>query len=154
MASFLMESIINNFQDPSWWFTGLFFISILYVVKKSSFFIPKLLKGYFRKKSLKTLQSIRLKRSSNASINYEIIKAHSYFLIFLATCGIYLFWYTSTSMSVVIKDQPLAAAILILPIYVTEVLWLLKDRYAQKLVNAHNKLLKSEKLQLAIASRL
>jgi hypothetical protein len=122
--------------------------------KKVFCFIPKLLKGYFRKKSLKTLQSIRLKRSSNASINYEIIKAHSYFLIFLATCGIYLFWYTSTSMSVVIKDQPLAAAILILPIYVTEVLWLLKDRYARKLVNAHNKLLKSEKLQLAIASRL
>lgn len=137
-----MESIINNFQDPSWWFTGLFFASFIYFVKKSSVFLPRLLKSYFRKRRLKTLNSIRIQRSSNASIHYELIKAHSYFMVFVAICGVYLFWYTSTPMLVVIKNHPSIAAVLSLPIYIAELVWLFKDKYAQKLVSAHNKKMK------------
>jgi hypothetical protein len=137
-----METIYQNLQTPAWWFTGCFFIFLVYAVKKVSLHLPLFIKGYFRNRKYKKLVLIRKHRSSQASINYEITRTHSYFMVFLSICGLYLVWFTSSSMSELIKEHPLAAAIIGLPIFITEILWLFKNEYCKLLVKEHNKTLK------------
>ena len=137
-----METIFSNFQDPSWWFTGLFFVFLLYVVKKASLYLPLIIKNFFRGRKFKRLKILREYRSSQASINYEITKSHSYFMVFLVIFGLYLVWFTSSTMSILIKDSPLFALIISSPIYIAEIIWLFKDDFCKELVKEHNKTLK------------
>ena len=140
-----METIISNLQTPSWWFTGLFFVFLIFVFQKASQYVPKLMIGFIKKRKLQRLKVYRKLRYSQASITLSIIKAHSYFVIFIAVCCMYLVWFTSSQMSGLLKTDPLLFIFLTLPIYIAELAWLLKDKYAEGLVLEHNKVLQYSK---------
>ena len=101
--------------------------------------------GFIKKRKLQRLKVYRKLRYSQASITLSIIKAHSYFVIFIAVCCMYLVWFTSSQMSGLLKTDPLLFIFLTLPIYIAELAWLLKDKYAEGLVLEHNKVLQYSK---------
>ena len=102
--------------------------------------------GLFKSRKLKRLSRHRKLRYSQASITYSIIKAHSYFVIFIAVCCMYVVWFTSSSSMIGLsKTNPWLFVTLTLPIYIVEILWLIKDKYAEDLVLEHNKILKYSK---------
>lgn len=140
-----METIISNLQNPSWWFTGIFFLLMGFFLPKIFQHIPKLMIGFLKKHKLKRLKSYRKLRYSQASITLFIIKAHSYFVIFIAVCCMYAVWFTSSQMIGLFKTNPWLFAFLTLPIYIIEIAWLIKDKYAEGLVLEHNKILKYSK---------
>ena len=140
-----METIITNLQTPSWWFTGLFFLFLGFTFKIVFQHIPLFMIGLLKSRKLKKIHKYRKLRYSQASITLSIIKAHSYFMIFIAVCCMYAVWFTSSPMIGLFKTNPLLFATLTLPIYIVEMAWLIKDKFAEGLVLEHNKILKYSK---------
>lgn len=88
-----MDPITQNLKDPSWWFTGLFFlflgIGINYfsksiiarVFKVLSVAIPSIVKSITRKKKLRKLRRIRYARFHPLLIIREISRADTLYVI-------------------------------------------------------------------------
>jgi CDP-diglyceride synthetase len=137
-----MDTILLNITNPSWWFTGLFFIFVAFAIKPVGKFILTFVKRLFKGWRLKRLKKIRSLRISLASITYEVVRSHAYFVIFLLLCLLYMFWYTASPLTELVKTSPIAAMILSLPIYIAEIIWIYRDAFSKDLVKEHNKLLK------------
>lgn len=67
-----MNQIISNLQDPSWWFTGLFFLLIGFAVRKLATSLPKLNDILKRKRRLKVLKTIKFYRRNDLKIQWLI----------------------------------------------------------------------------------
>ncbi len=137
-----METIIANLQDPAWWFTGLFFIVLLFIFRILGKYFLRLLIGAAKSNRLKTLKRYRSVRNSQASITYSIIKAQTAFIIFIALACAYLYWFSATPMNGAVRENPFAAALIASPVFIVEVIWILKEISASDLVKEHNKLLR------------
>lgn len=137
-----MEIILLNLTDPAWWFTGMFFILVALGVKPVGKFGLKRSRSLLQGRRLKRIKKIRTLRMSLASVTYEVVRTHAYFIMFLLLCLLYMFWYTASPLSAIAKDSPIAAMVLSLPIYIAEIAWLLKDSFSKDLIKEHNKALK------------
>lgn len=84
-----METIISKMKDPSWWFTGLFFMFLVWLLERLRQPSFQILKRFFKGRRLKRIETLRAMRTSQASISYEIVRSHAYFMLFILTCGLY-----------------------------------------------------------------
>lgn len=137
-----MELILNNLSDPSWWFTGLFFSFLLYLINVASKFISSKLKKLNRRRKAKRLRGIKNLRTSQSSIVYEISKANSYFILFVIVCCLFLFWFVSGPLNQIAKVSKLAALLISSPIIMIEILWLIQDEFARDLIEYSRKFYK------------
>lgn len=137
-----MELILKNLSDPSWWFTGLFFSFLLYLINLASKFIPSKLKKLTRAINAKRLRRIKNLRTSQSSIIYEISKANSYFILFVIVCCLFLFWFVSGPLGQIAKVSKLATLVISSPIIMIEILWLIQDEFVRDLIEYSRKLYK------------
>jgi hypothetical protein len=134
-----METIFNNLLDPSWWFTGLFFGALLYIIPTIFSRLQTLLRNSAKSFLLKRLKLIKKSRFNQSLVNYEITKAQSYFLIFIITSLFYLTWFVAGPLKAVADASPALAIILSAPIYIAEIIWLLHDSLAKELAISRGK---------------
>jgi hypothetical protein len=135
-----MEAIINNIGDPSWWFTGLFYTVLGVLLAKFSGEIPNALKGLLKGRIIRKKLKIKNERFNQSLVNYQIAKTNSYFIIFVIICCLYSTWLISGSFLSIVKGAPWLAAVLTIPIYIAEILWLSQDIYTIELVKSRGKI--------------
>lgn len=127
-----MEEIITTIFDSSVWVTAV--IGVL--VAKLLSYLTKPLKGFAKKTKLNYLKKIRRVRRNQAEVIYEIGKANSYFIFFLLVCLMYLFFLVIGPLGEVAETNKLALAIIVSPMYLVQMIWMMKDGYAKDLVKA------------------
>ncbi len=135
-----MENILNNIIDPSWWFTGLFFVFVSIALASIAKHIPAALKKYFRGVQAKRLIKIKSIRHSYSAVNYEIAKTQSRFILFIMFCGLMLVAFVSGPLNQILEISKLAAAIITSPIYIFEFIWLKQDSFTRSVINSQRKL--------------
>jgi hypothetical protein len=135
-----MNAIINNINDPSWWFSIITSTFAGFLLIKIFNHTPKIIKKTLRNLIARRQRKIKNTRRSQSLVNYQIARANSYFLVFIFICCLYLVWLISGSFLAIIKASTLSAAILSLPIYISEVAWLITDGYAKELAKARGKI--------------
>jgi MFS family permease len=67
-----MDQIIANIQDPSWWFTGIFFVLCALLVNKFANYLPKFSVKRKRARRLKILKVIKNNRQHDLKIQWLI----------------------------------------------------------------------------------
>jgi len=146
-----METIINNITDPSWWFTGLFFVLVAYLLPKfgklfSS--IPIHTEGFRRKQQLRITKRIRSIRFDDTKILVEAIKVSTWQVIFVLSIFVFFYGYlTEPSVLSNVSDetgfsklQNILLFILSIPIYVIEILYLRQHLFFNRLMRSRDKL--------------
>ncbi len=148
-----MEKILTNLQDPSWWFTGIFFVLfglvlsafIRYGIPFLSRIFIQIIPGYKttlkRTVRLKWLRKIRRIRSDDILVIQQIIQENGYFILFLIAC---LAWSAAYAfVSIPMGDEnPYHKWLMLssLPVYAVEVLWLMQRGFNRRLVRHRAKL--------------
>ena len=134
-----MDKIFTNFQDPSWWFTGLFFLFLASVLPWLYKKILFLFKSNSRKRTKKKLLFIKSIRHSAYKVHHQITIEQSYFLIFCITCFIYLVLLFISPLAKIFNENMIVGFILSSPIYITEIIWLNKRSFIQTLIERAEK---------------
>lgn len=135
-----MDAILNNISDPSWWFSGIFFAIVGILLAKIVHHIPRAVKTLLRSLIARRQRKIKKIRFNQSLVNYQIARANSYFIIFVIICCLYATWLISGSFLAIIKASPLSASVLSLPIYISEIIWLIHDSYAKSLAKARGRI--------------
>lgn len=82
-----MDKILDNLTDPSWWFTGLFFVILLkyspYLFALIKERVRKVARKYFLSREYKYKCCLRDLRHNLAAVNHQSAKFHAYFLMYL-----------------------------------------------------------------------
>ncbi|MGP1832262.1 hypothetical protein ACTTBA_04215 [Shewanella frigidimarina] len=151
-----MDYIIEKAYDPAFWFQGLFFPIILYLLSKLfqvtpvvvrwlgnkviNGFLRKLLKGLSRRFFKNELVKIKLLRRNPYAIQYQIAKERSYFLIFIMTSFLYLVLAFTTQIANLLAVNTFAFIITTAPLYYIEFKWLIENSLVKKLIISANKI--------------
>jgi hypothetical protein len=151
-----MDYIIEKIYDPAFWFQGLFFPIILYLLSKLfqitpivvrwlgnkviNGFLRKLLKGLSRRFFKNELVKIKLLRRNPYAIQYQIAKERSYFLIFIITSFLYLVLAFTTQIANLLAVNTFAFIITTAPLYYIEFKWLIENSLVKKLIISANKI--------------
>ena len=137
-----MEKIITKLADPSWWFTGVFFILlgllIAWIIKK----IPSAFRAITRNVDARTLRKIKNTRWNKWEIHYQIASDQSYFFAFLLVCLLYLVLLIASPLTKIFSQNMALALFLSSPIYVVEIIWLKKNTYVKRLIKHAAKITK------------
>jgi hypothetical protein len=151
-----MDYIIEKAYDPAYWFQGLFFPTIVYLLSKLfqvtpvvirwlgnkviNGFLRKLLKGLSRRFFKNELVKIKLLRRNPYAIQYQIAKERSYFLIFIMTSFLYLVLAFTTQIANLLAVNTFAFIITTAPLYYIEFKWLIENSLVKKLIISANKI--------------
>lgn len=96
--------------------------------------LPSVLRRYARGRRLKKLRKLKEDRRNIAAINYQISKAGSAFILFVAVVLVYVVLLISGSFSSLLSISFWFGMLATLPIYIFEIFWLVQDSRAQNLV--------------------
>lgn len=135
-----MDSIIEKIYDPIFWFQGLFFPLVVYIIARLFKLIPTFLKDVSRKFIKQELIKVKKLRRNPYAIQFNIAKERSYFLLFIITCFFYLVLAITTAVAGLLSTNMLAFFILTSPLYVIELVWLSQNSLVKKLIISGNKI--------------
>ncbi|WP_221074762.1 hypothetical protein [Agarivorans aestuarii] len=108
-----------------------------FVKKLSNFLVrdvPTGIKGVFRKRRLNRLKGILEIRFNDDAVMFQMMKAHTYFLLFWGAIGFYLILLFLGPLVSLIEANSTLAMFCVLPIYVAEYFWLVESRKVKNLV--------------------
>ncbi|WFO49757.1 hypothetical protein [Aeromonas veronii] len=142
-----MEEILLNLRNPAWWFTGTFFVILFHILPKLIAFFKNKAIPVFKGRAKKMIRGVRLKQAryikSNrynlAAINYQSMKSQSYFVVYALVCLTYFIWYVAGPLIQIKKESDLLFLICILPMIISQVLWMHQNDNAKLLVAEYNK---------------
>ena len=145
-----MEQILKNLNDPSWWFTGLFFVFIGLFLKELLFnWIPSAFKGISskipvygdmlsRRLKLRMLKAIKNNRQHEVRVNWVIARYWSLATIqtiyMILALVMFLLYPTSDEAGLGSKLIPLA---LFFPLYFLQFVTILDKKVALRVMKAH-----------------
>ena len=135
-----MNAIFNSVNDPSWWFSIIASTIMGLILAKIFSHTPAVIKKLFRRFIANRQIKIKNTRRNQSLVYYHIARANSYFLVFIIVCCLYLVWLISGSFLIIIKDSTLNGIVLSLPIYISEMIWLINDGYAKELAKSRGKI--------------
>lgn len=138
-----MDEVINNISNPSWWIMTTITMTVIALISKTFNYINSLIKKTFIYFSIKRKLNIKNSRWNQSLVFYQIAKSNSFFIIFIIICCMYLIWLTNGSFLLIMNQSKLAAIILSLPIYISEMVWLVSNEYTKDLVKARGKITKN-----------
>jgi hypothetical protein len=146
-----MDTILANLNEPSWWFTGIFFIVIALLIPKAITFIyaiPMHAKGFKRKSKLIELKRVKKIRHDDTKVLIESIKASAWMIVFILSILILMYSYLTEPiwLSHAVNNTPtekgsgMAFIALSLPIYVLEIIYFKQARLLSVLMKYRDKL--------------
>ena len=135
-----MEQIYQNLLNPAWWFTGVFFILLGVLIKWIFGITPSITRRIYRLSRCKKLRYLKNTRWSLVSVNYEIAKEQSWFIVFFVSCISFLGWLAYEPIQVLFSKSIIAGLFFSSPIYIFELLWLKQSMKVRELIKSRNKL--------------
>ncbi|KGJ92815.1 hypothetical protein [Colwellia psychrerythraea] len=102
--------------------------------------VLKPLKGYFRNKRLNRLKEFRIMRVNNSAVTMQVVRAHTYFILFWGVIAFYMNLLTEPDFPAILDKSFVFGMFLTSPIYIFELLWLSADGKAKKLVKNRGRL--------------
>jgi len=96
--------------------------------------LPSGVKSLFRSRKLKKIIAFRKLRANQDAVTFQIIKAHSYFILFWGVIAFYVFLLVMGPYYDLLETKRTLALIFTLPIYFFEILWIIETGKAKKLV--------------------
>ncbi len=135
-----MDNIIEKIYDPIFWFQGLFFPVVVYIIAKLFKLLPMFLKGISRKFKKNELKKVKASRRNPYLIQFHIAKERSYFLIFIMTGFFYLVLTMTTGIPTLLTTNTLAFLVVTSPLYCIEFVWLIQSSLVKTLIISANKI--------------
>lgn len=145
-----MEQILKNLNDPSWWFTGLFFVLLgLFLTKFLFNWLPSIFRRVSskipvygdklsRRLKLRMLKAIKKNRQHEVRVNWVIARywALATVMTIYAVFALVMFllYPKSDEVGVVNKLIPLA---LFIPLYFLQFITILEKKIALRVMKAH-----------------
>lgn len=136
-----MDAIVNNITDPSWWFTGLFFVGVAFLFPKLMQLInmiPQQAKGWRRKSKLESLKKIKSIRFDDIKVIIEGVKATTWHVVFIITILLFLYNFLFTSLNT--KFTGTALIFYSIPVYIVEIIYIVQDSFYKRLLRARDKI--------------
>jgi hypothetical protein len=144
-----MEQILTNIKDPSWWFTGVFFLVVgILLTKLLSTWIPNIFK-YIAKivprmtrriqrcKERRILVTVKSYRQHQIKVTWLICRYWSLFTLFIVYGG-FLAVSFSLSSEVTEKAMEIKKFLpLVLPIYAIQILVMWEQIVLKRVMKAH-----------------
>ncbi len=135
-----MEQIYQNMLTPAWWFTGVFFVIVglllAWVVKHT----PRFFKAWVSRLKLRNLRFVKSKRWCVASIQSEIAKAQSRFIVFMICVFTFIGWLAYEPIQQLFEAGLLVGLIFSSPIYMFQIAWMRQDSKVDNLLLHRRKL--------------
>jgi hypothetical protein len=135
-----MDAILNNLSDPSWWFTGLFFVLLALAVPTIFRAAQRWLRSLSRNQRAKRLRLVKRLRRNSLLISYEISKTSANYVLFVLVSFGYLFTLLLTPIHEIIKTSTLLAVLIGSPVLAFEVIWLLSDSFVKEIIKSREKI--------------
>lgn len=110
-------------------------------------FLTQALKNYFRGRKLKTYKALKNNRRNMGAIHYEIAKANSSYILFVAFIAIYIFSIMGPLRSF-LEGGIWVSLLPAIPVFVFEAVWLTADAKAKQLV-AHAEKVRKRKIKVS-----
>lgn len=134
-----MDVIIKSLIDPSWWFTGIFFVLVAYALPPCF----RRIKGWLRA-LLRSRQAIGRRKVKNMRLNADLLtytmgRANVYYMLFLALGFGYLFFISFISSLQGGKIQISLAVVLSTPVFIFELAWINSDTFVKEVIAARRK---------------
>ncbi|WP_297310898.1 hypothetical protein [Neptuniibacter sp.] len=146
-----MEKIWQNLEDPSWWFTGIFFVLVgLFLTKlvfnwipfvwsKISVYIPTINRKFHRWHEKRVLIRIKITRQKDMRINWLIGRYWAMFLFCYICMGL-AFIYFAVSENVVIAGTSISYKwIVLVPLYALMISVGIHKRTLFRIMNANHR---------------
>ncbi len=134
-----MQSILEKLEDPSWWFTGFFFVVVGLVLAAIVSSLPGWLRKWSRASKAKQLQKVKSIRHRKWDVYYQIAVERTYFIIFALVCLGYVYLMVASPLVLLFKESVVAGFIVTIPIYWAEVIWLKRNSFVKQLIKYANK---------------
>lgn len=145
-----MEQILKNLNDPSWWFTGIFFVLVgLFLTKVLFTWLPSGLKSISnkipvyqgllsRRLKLRMLKAVKRNRQHEVRVNWVIAKHWSLITIttMYAFFVLVMFLLYQKPIDAGIRHQ-LVPSILFIPMYFLQFLAVIDKKIALRVIRAH-----------------
>ena len=133
-----MNAILTNLCDPSWWFTGIFFILVALalppILGKAKIWLSSITRGI----SARKLRAIKRIRRDPLLISYEISKESANYILFMLVCFVYLFSF----LLIIHKISTMIALIISLPLYMFEIRWIQTNIFVKEILDSRDKIKK------------
>jgi len=148
-----MNHIIRNLQDPSWWFTGVFFVALGILItflitkwfpawyKKTAEHLPRLLNNFIRRQKLERLKIIKRKRHCSVLINAEVINFYT-FSVIVTVYGffvLFMFLLTPDGGDLIKSRLSVPVSVMIVFMYVLGVISIRRKKFIQSLLKSHKR---------------
>ena len=145
-----MDQILKNLNDPSWWFTGMFFVLISLLLTKLMFsWLPNGFKAISkkipvygnmlsRKFKLRMLKAMKRNRQHEVRVNWVIARFWSLATMstIYAVFALVMFLLYPKPEAAGIKYQ-LVPLMLFIPMYFLQVITILEKRITLRVIKAH-----------------
>jgi hypothetical protein len=144
-----MEQILKNLSDPSWWFTGIFFVLLGLLLTKLFFnwlpiafryigtLIPSFYRTYSRWREKRVFLQIKKYRQYEIKVNWLIARYWSIATITMVYTG---FSMISFMLYPNIYEEPkrkLVLLMIIIPSYLLQLITVSEKRVLKRVMNAH-----------------
>jgi hypothetical protein len=136
-----MDSIIANLTDPSWWFTGFFFLVVPWLLPYAFRALKPVLVGFFRRKKRNNLRSVKALRWSSLRITHQISRANANYILFVIMLVVFVCSILFTPLRSIARSVPLTL-LFAFPIYFFEIRWLNSDSLAKEAIKSREKIAK------------
>lgn len=134
-----MIEILANLKNPSWWFTGLFFTFLLWVIPKAFRKVEPLARGLAKRSKLRNLKQVKTLRWDPLQIQYLISRANANYTIFVALIVLFILVIVFTPAREALKS-PSLALLCASPVFLFELLWLTSDSTAKEAIKARRRI--------------
>lgn len=139
-----MEQILINLNDPSWWFTGLFFVIIGIIfskISKISEIISKILPAVGKHISdidkLKINKRVKRYRQHQISVNFMVARYWSLVSVMTIYSILVVIFYLFYPDSHEYKDKKYFLLILVVSIYCFQLIVIWERKFLKILMKAH-----------------
>lgn len=145
-----MDQIVTNIQNPSWWFTGVFFILLGFLLKFTIFdfapwlwkktynYLPEFLKSISRWRKYQILKTVKSYRQDQVGINWLIGRYWFTATFSFLYLGFVIVYYFIGDVSTETFMDKVFLFLLASPGYVTMVTTIVDKRQLFKVMSAHN----------------
>lgn len=129
-----MDTILNNLSDPAWWFTAFVpTLAIILVPRLWRRLSPKI-RQLFRRSRTRSLRRARALRRDDLLISKEMLSAQAAFFVFVMFVAVGLIVLVLSPLSARPGVNIQLVLVLSIPIFIAEIVWLLKDVRLQELL--------------------
>lgn len=131
-----METILKNFNDPSWWFTGIFFVLVALVMPLLFTRLRSAAVTAHKSRRIRELRAVKRLRWDYVQVSILIVRSGADYVIFV----ILAFAFLSVLLLTPISKSYVLTALASIPIYMFEIRWLTARSLIQRVVKSRRRI--------------